>query len=399
MKKIAIIAQNFGGSTMSLIESFLRQGHYVDFYHIGNRRNTIGSYETFDLPIQSSIGSINEIKNMNYNGLRRFIPYTDTKQFRMFQFVCTGIHPHIKHRFIVNLISKLILDRLVNKISKNKYDFINVIGQTTITTYLSLRLKKDNKSLVHSIHEVCENHFMGDKINDFITLLIKNGIQLNVFSQKSADDLNRLTPNLSPKFSIIPFSLFTGYQEFKGIEIPELSDIHDYVLFFGFIEPYKGLANLYKAIQLLKEIGFNKKIVIAGRGYDQYLENIKRDNSFVLINRWIKNDEVVTLLKRCHVVVCPYLSSSQTGITQTVFNFEKPIIATKVPAFTSTILHKKTGLLVDIEDPIQLAHAIDKTYTDMTLYNQLCKGVKTIKEEANQKWAEIANMYIDRYAY
>ena len=149
----------------------------------------------------------------------------------------------------------------------------------------------------------------------------------------------------------------------------------------------------------MKEIGFNKKIVIAGRGYDQYLENIKRDNSFVLINRWIKNDEVVTLLKRCHVVVCPYLSSSQTGITQTVFNFEKPIIATKVPAFTSTILHKKTGLLVDIEDPIQLAHAIDKTYTDMTLYNQLCKGVKTIKEEANQKWAEIANMYIDRYAY
>lgn len=397
MKKIAIIAQDFGGSTTSLIESFLRQGFYVDFYNIGNRKNTTGSYETFDINIKYSFGRAIKVKTMNYNGLRRFLPYFETKHFIMYQMVCTGINLHSKFRYIINPISKLLFNKLVRKISKNKYDFINVIGQTAATVYLSTRLNKYNKNLVHSIHEVCENHLIGDKINENVMLLIKNKIRLNVFSQKSADDLNRLAKNLSPQYSIIPFSLFTGYQEFKNIEIAELSNIEDFVLFFGYIQPYKGLTNLYNAIQILKEQGFDKKIVIAGKGNDQCLEKIKEDKTFILINRWIGNNEVATLLRKCHIVICPYLSSSQTGITQTVFNFEKPIIATKVPAFTTTIIHNKTGLLVDIENPKQLANAINISYNDINLYNQLCKAVKAIKTKANKRWTDIANMYIMKY--
>lgn len=397
MKKIAIIAQGFGGSTTSLIESFLHQGYSVDFYNIGDRRNITGSYETFDLPTKYTIGTINRVKSMNQNGLKRFSTYFGIKQFTMFQFICIGINLHNKLRYIINPISKLFLSRLIKVINNNQYDFINVIGQTPETTYLSIKLKKNRKNLVHSIHEVCKNHLVGNELNENVMCLIKNNIQLNVFSQKSADDLIRLSNNILPQYSIIPFSLFTGYQEFENIEITELLNTDDFILFFGFIQPYKGLTNLYNAIQLLKERGFHKKVVIAGKGYDLCLNSIKNDHNFIIINRWIGNNEVATLLRKCHVVVCPYLSSSQTGITQTVFNFDKPIIATKVPAFTNTIQHKKTGLLVDINDVTQLADAINLIYTDISLYRQLCKGVATIRKRATQEWTNIANMYIMKY--
>lgn len=397
MRKIAIIAQGFGGSTTSLIESFLHQGYYVDFYNIGDRRNLAGSYETFDLPIKYVFGKINRVESMNQNGLKRFSTFFSIKQFAMFQFICIGINLHNKFRYIINPISKFFLRRLIKAINSNQYDFINVIGQTPETTYLSINLKQNRKNLVHSIHEVCKDHLIGNKLDENVMFLIKNNIQLNVFSQKSADDLIRLSNNISPQYSIIPFSLFTGYQEFENVEITELFNTDDFILFFGFIQPYKGLKNLYNAIQLLKEQGFHKKIVIAGKGYDLCLNNIKNDNNFILINRWIGNNEVVTLLRKCHVVVCPYLSSSQTGITQTVFNFDKPIIATKVPAFINTIRHQETGLLVDINNVSQLANAINLIYTDTSLYSQLCKGVATMRRRATQEWANIANMYIMKY--
>lgn len=397
MKKIAIVSAGFGGSTTSLIEAFLKQGHVVDFYYLTSRKNLTVQNETFDLPIKSKLGSIKKIKSMDYNGLRRFQVFVDSKKFEMFQIACTNIYKIDNIKSAINPFSKFILWRLGKKICNRKYNFINVIGQSNAATYISIILKKNNQNIVHSIHEICDNHLTGDKIHDFIPLLIKNDIQLNVFSQKSADDLNRLSENLSPRYSVIPFSLFNGYQEFKNVRIKELSNTDDFVLFFGFIQPYKGLKNLYNSVQLLKKKGFNKKVVIAGNGQDPYLNKIKNDDTFILINRILANDEIVTLLNHCHIVVCPYLSSSQTGITQTVFNFGKPIIATKVPAFTSTIIHEKTGLLVDINDEIQLAEAISITYNNSSLYKQLCKEVESVKNNSDKKWAEIANMYLEKY--
>ena len=201
-----------------------------------------------------------------------------------------------------------------------------------------------------------------------------------------------------PVYSVIPFSLFTGYQEFPVSEISELKGEDDYVLFYGYIVDYKGLDILYEASRLLKLGELRKKIVVAGFGKADCLDVISRDENFILINRFLNNHEITNLIRRCHVVVCPYRSSSQTGITQTVFNFRKPIVATRVPAFTSTIENRKTGLLVDIEDAEQLADAIHKSYEGQ-LYSEMCDNISRLLTRSAQDWIDISRQYEIRYIH
>lgn len=391
MKKIAIIAEAFGGSTTSLIESFLKNGYQIDFYHIARRNNPIGSYETFDYTCTSKIGELKQIESFDFKGLHRFADFANKGLFSMYHIIGLGIKTRgIKQIF--NPISKLFCKKLVNQIISKNYDFINVIGQSWTTVYISKQLHDKGMNIAHSLHEVCSNHLDGNKLDPVCIFLIKEGIKINVFSKKSANDLIKLSPKKDLQYSIIPFSLFTGYLEYKDIVIPELFGVEDYILFYGFLKEYKGLDVLYKASQHL-----NKKIVIAGGGYVHVLDDMKKDNRFIIINRWLQNAEISTLIRHCHIVVCPYYSSSQTGITQTVFCFSKPIIATRVPAFITSIDNQKTGILVDIGDDKQLANAINQTFTDKSLYDLMCKNIRKLKEHKDDLWKDIVIMYVNEY--
>ena len=396
MKRIAIIGNAFGGSTTSLIEAFLKQEYVVDFYHlILGRRNT-SSFETFDLPIRVAWDSVKQVKSFDYDGLRRFIVYGKRGNFRMYQVSSLNLYEKGLKK-ILNPITWTFLNRLVSKVACNEYNFINIIGQCSTTTYLSYRLKLHGANVVHSMHEVCVNHSIGDRLNTETQFLIKNHIPINVFSEKSKNDLLRLSGINSIFYSVIPFSLFTGYLEYKDVSITELRGLTDFVLFYGFIVDYKGLDVLFRAANRLKQLGFNQKIVIAGGGNVPCMDKIKKDDSFVVINRWIENAEISTLIRACHVVVCPYYSSSQTGITQTVFNFDKPIIATKVPAFVTTITNRETGLLTDINNAEEIADAIKESYDDTDLYIHMCNGVKDIRLNCESSWSHIVDMYFDYY--
>lgn len=244
----------------------------------------------------------------------------------------------------------------------------------------------------HSMHEICANHLNGNRLDDKCSFLLRHNIKINVFSEKSANDLISLSGGNKIRFSVIPFSLFTGYMEYADTKIAEISETEDYVLFYGFLRDYKGLNILYQASKM-----FNKKIIIAGGGYVPVLEKVKKDNRFIVINRWLQNAEIATLIRHCHVVVCPYLSSSQTGITQTVFCFDKPIVASRVPAFVSTVENEKTGLLVDVGDETKFAAAINQTYVDSSLYNNMCENIRIIRKNSDNSWRKIVNMYVDEY--
>ena len=95
--------------------------------------------------------------------------------------------------------------------------------------------------------------------------------------------------------------------------------------------------------------------------------------------------------------MCPYHSSSQTGITQTVFNFDKPIVATKVSAFTTTIEDEKTGLLVDINDFEMFANAIIRSYQDVNLYSRMCIEIRSIRQKSESMWKDIVMKYVQSY--
>ena len=301
-------------------------------------------------------------------------------------------------RMPLNIASKCFLKKVARIIATHEYDWVNVVGNDMNSAIISVLLKKNHVNVLHSIHEVCRNHLTRSQMHPVCSYLLQNDIMLNLFSKKSEDDLLHLLKDERPVYSVIPFSLFTGYQEFPVSEISELKGEDDYVLFYGYIVDYKGLDILYEASRLLKLGELRKKIVVAGFGKADCLDVISRDENFILINRFLNNHEITNLIRRCHVVVCPYRSSSQTGITQTVFNFRKPIVATRVPAFTSTIENRKTGLLVDIEDAEQLADAIHKSYEGQ-LYSEMCDNISRLLTRSAQDWIDISRQYEIRYIH
>lgn len=112
--------------------------------------------------------------------------------------------------------------------------------------------------------------------------------------------------------------------------VQEIEKEKDYFLFFGRIEKYKGVDLLY---QVFKDSSFLKqeKLVIAGKG-DIYFDYQPLKN-VILINRFIRDNEIKNLFQKAKCVIFPYISATQSGVFSFCFYFGKKIIASDVSFF------------------------------------------------------------------
>lgn len=152
----------------------------------------------------------------------------------------------------------------------------------------------------------------------------------------------------------VNFGLFDSYRSIGYKESFNLPA--DYILFFGSIVSYKGLGILCEAI---KQINNNVQFVIAGKGDDPSLEELGLMKNVTIINRRLSNSELCEVISKCSLVVCPYLTMSQSGIPQTVFTFGKPIVASDLFGFKEIISNGENGLLFKCGDSSSLARCIN----------------------------------------
>jgi len=64
------------------------------------------------------------------------------------------------------------------------------------------------------------------------------------------------------------------------------------------------------------------------------------------------------------LVVQPYISTTESGIIQIAFGFNKPVIATNVGCLPEVVEGGKTGYLVPPESIHELAEAITKFFSE-----------------------------------
>jgi len=138
-----------------------------------------------------------------------------------------------------------------------------------------------------------------------------------------------------------------------------------YILFFGFVRPYKGLDILIKAFRWVKEEYADTKLIIAGEFYEDskpYLKMIEEaglKDHVIMFDRFINNDEVAAFFSCCDLVVQPYKNATQSGVTQIAYHFEKPVIVTNVGGLKEMVPDGKCGFVVK-PDPLDLADAITR---------------------------------------
>jgi glycosyltransferase involved in cell wall biosynthesis len=144
------------------------------------------------------------------------------------------------------------------------------------------------------------------------------------------------------------------------------------MLFFGFIRKYKGLDILLEALKILKEKAHATgtrvpRLVVAGEFYEDekpYLQKIDQlgiKSMLILKTAFIPDNEVRNYFCAADVVIQPYRSATQSGVTPLAFHYEKPMIVTNVGALPDYVPDGLAGLVTE-PDPPSLAAAIERYF-------------------------------------
>ena len=119
-----------------------------------------------------------------------------------------------------------------------------------------------------------------------------------------------------------------------------------YALFFGFIRPYKGLDLLLEAWEPHPD----RALIVAGEFYghkEEYLPAIEA-KGVVLHDDYIPTDRVKLYFSAASLVVQPYKSATQSGVTQIAYNFATPMIVTDVGGLAEIVPNGRVGYVVPV---------------------------------------------------
>lgn len=141
----------------------------------------------------------------------------------------------------------------------------------------------------------------------------------------------------------------------------------NYLLFFGIIRPYKGLDMLLEAFYDERLRKHPLKLIIAGEYYQDpqpildLIEKYELSDHIISVNKFIPDQDVAAYFCASDIVVQPYKSATQSGITQIAYHFNKPMIVTNVGGLPEMVPNGKVGYVVDTV-PKQIADAIVDYY-------------------------------------
>jgi glycosyltransferase involved in cell wall biosynthesis len=175
------------------------------------------------------------------------------------------------------------------------------------------------------------------------------------------------------------------------------------LLFFGNLQPYKGVDTLLVAFSKIPpELRSKIRLVIAGRPImdPKPLLELARDRgiyeSIDWILRPIPEEQVSTLFQEATVIVLPYREIDQSGVLMTAIACGKPVIASAVGGIPETIEDGVHGRLVSPDDPDALAQALGELLSSQERLHAMECAMQALSSGA-YAWANIAERTVEVY--
>ncbi len=333
------VSNGFTGTTLPLLNALSKSGNHVDAYYF---------VEPFSTEIESlnfsGVGLQKIVLLPLDNRIYKYLP----KTISIFLVPIPRIIGRLEKWHLgwpIREIRKFQAHRLARVIAKRQYDAGNIIVHNDADKALLDKLNELSIPITITHHEVL-TALNGKKVLKPViaeTLLKSNDVIIH--SKKTKTDIIEMMPTVDKtKLHTIYFGPFESYSSYLDEVTP--NPYGDYILYLGYLKPYKGVKYLYEAV---KKMGKLRKynFVVAGNGFDEYVEKMKEDDDFIVINRYIHNSELVSLISQAKAIVCPYTNTSQSGLPQTAMVFNVPIIASNIGAFPEVIKDGVNGLLVE----------------------------------------------------
>lgn len=174
---------------------------------------------------------------------------------------------------------------------------------------------------------------------------------------------------------------------------------YEYLLFFGLIRGYKGLDLLLDAISDARIRNKKIKLIVAGEYYADkapYMEQIEKHgikDMIIEVDQYIPDAEVKYYFNACDLLVQPYKTATQSGVTQIAYHFNKPMVVTDVGGLGEMIPNGKSGYVVQ-PDPTAIADGII-SYFENTDRQQMLVDLK--KEKERFSWNKLTETIFGLY--
>lgn len=170
----------------------------------------------------------------------------------------------------------------------------------------------------------------------------------------------------------------------------------DAVLFFGRIEPYKGLEYLLRAMPTVWEESPSTRLIVAGNGSLEPYGDLLGDGRIETVNRFIDDAEVPVLFSRARLVALPYVEGTQTGVIPIAYAFRRPVVVSDVGSIPEVVEEGRTGFVVPPRDPPALAGAILKILQNEPL--RITMGAAAYEKMTRElSWGPISDRTIAAY--
>ncbi len=215
------------------------------------------------------------------------------------------------------------------------------------------------------------------------------------------EDLSQFRNDIPAKLN--PHPVFDNFgapvERYKALAKLGLDPSFSYILFFGFIRKYKGLDLLIDAFANKQLRNKGLKLIVAGEFYEDsapYRNQVERslpEDEIIFFNRFINDDEVSLFFSSADLVVQPYRSATQSGVTQIAYHFGKPMLVTDVGGLREIVPDGICGYVVN-PDPDSISEAISDYFTNNRKEEF---GRNVIAEKERYSWTKMTASITEVY--
>lgn len=294
----------------------------------------------------------------------------------------------------INSINPLNWLSVGNRIKRQKPDLIIIkywlpfMGPCFGTILRKIRKNRHSKiiSIVDNI--IPHESKIGDKA--FTRYYVTPVDGFVAMSQNVLEDIKQFDKS-KPKI-LSPHPLFDNFGNLlardEALTKLGLDSAYRYILFFGLVRAYKGLDLLLEAFADIRFRDGKIKLIIAGEYYSDktvYTDLINKyslEKDIIQIDKFIQDSEVKYLFSACDLVVQPYKSATQSGITQIAYHFNKPMVVTDVGGLSELCPDGKVGYVTST-NPDEIASAIIRFFQE-TNQEEMINNI--IEEKKKYSW-------------
>lgn len=347
---------------------------YVDPMGYGN----LSSYDT------SLLNNISQIDIEYFTSVKFDLKYYEEKTHKIYSYSdkkgLIKIFSYIKSQIV---LLKFIL-KLKPEIAHFQWFKIPILDNILLKI-----IKSKGVKIILTAHNILPH----DSGNKYFKIYQKIYSELNVIivhANNTKQELVRMFDISPSKIKVIPHGILNMQRtDVKSIEKANSYFSKEYHFENKIVFSILGSINKYKGVDLAIEawlsLNENEKkkaqLVIAGNGKMDVLNVIKNHKDITLINRFLSNDEFLSLVHLSDYILLPYIKISQSGVLLTALNEKKKVIVSNIGGLSEPFQFGDIGLVI-------------KSVDHLSLLNTFKKAIQiSDKNPDDEVWNKIHNFY------